>query len=214
MAKSKKQSIKIPIGCPKFNELLRICSLLGRPCEAIDSNKCDLRGDNAQITTPKTTNKDRQIPTNNTCAKIASKDISSHPKYFTIEEQLKELGVEPSVIEMAIDANKIQAEVLDINIKSQDEIDAIYNSRYEKIKREIALCGDMIQVAERSRCCKCNGFYYYRYKYNNKWSAWICRTCYPYIENRVTIYPNDSPVTIEIKPPPFMPNGIRGFEDF
>ncbi len=176
MAKSKKG--QLPVGCPNFNELLRICAALGKPCDADNPMACELRPDKSMLTDSKPKVKSKPADSASV-EKKPKNDLPARPKFFTIEEQLRELGVTPTATEKALDNSGTEAEVVKIEMREPGEPAPAYVPKCVVVKVS-ENPNDDIEFAELTfPCLQCRQNRWWRYNGFKHVTDWICDWCHP-----------------------------------
>lgn len=205
MAKTTKKVKKGSVDCPEFNELLRICTVLGKPCESDEPLRCDLRSDV----------KSKPVVKADEPKKSKKDELPPKPRLFTIEEQLRELGVEPSRMEKQMDKIGIEAEVGEIHIHQPGEIIPQVTRPVEIDLDNVIEERDGIQILEGDmyETCRCCGKRRYWRKKGSQ--RLVCDWCHPsLITPSRQIYPPLDGST----PPPmeqqYMPKAYNPLDDF
>lgn len=202
--------------CPKINPLLGICQLTQGRCQEKNPHKCELLGESS-IPVKKS---EPKIGKEETPKLHKKDDIPSRPRFFTIEEQLRELGVSEDKITQALDKREIQVEVQDVILRGEPgyteprpETQAVDPLMLEGRNYAIEFNDNLGRL-----CHICHRGHWWRYGPPNP-SKWICDYCHPsLITPSRSIYPRQDGTVIkcEIHNEPYLQREVRKYapEDF
>lgn len=175
------------INCGNYNSLISICTVLGKICDASDPTKCDfsdrfISQNDKPIEKPvikkeskPKTEKIKPIDSAPIIEKPKVNDMPKRPKFFTIEEQLRELGVEPSPLQKTIDKLELEAEVISITPQPEGYVMPKYERiDHDKIEYEFDEVGDHF-----CGIIGCHSKRFWRSKQLGEYSDWKCDYCFP-----------------------------------
>jgi hypothetical protein len=202
MARKAKSSATKGAQCPEFNALLNLCKVLNSLCNSDDIAECEFRSDYV----PKIKRVEPVIE-----PKPKKSDGPPPPRLASIEDQLKELGVEPSKIEKTLDKMREEAEVGEIILRKAGEPVPDYVPKGRLVESPKVIEYRIIEKHEEEGiefsddpkliiCGTCKNRRFWRYNRPSLqaggWQKtdWICDWCHPsLVTSDRTIYKAPEP---------------------
>jgi hypothetical protein len=173
--------------CPEYNILLNICQSTNGPCSEENTDRCELRP-HAFVPEPAKPTKRKaviKLPIIDVKPQEKkSRDLPPRPKFYTIEEQLRELGVEPNKTTQALDKTGEQFEVEGVYLDGEKPPEPTGKLIDPE---EVAHWDDPIFIENSPENRPCPACHFNKYWHTRKDPRLLCAYCHPFDASTIKV---------------------------